>query len=158
MATWSRAEELLRVKLGSKAGKAAVARSPLRASSPRRVDGTTGALVEVNCETDFVTQERFVPGLRQGAAPSWSRRNDPADVAALSALPTAQDGFGPTRRGRAQGPDRQDRREHVDPPLQALRRRRPARAATCTARASACWSSTRATRSRRRTSRCTSRR
>ena len=55
------------------------------------------------------------------------RRTNPADVAALSALPLQPGRLRPDGRGRAQGPDRQDRREHVDPPLQALRRRRQAR-------------------------------
>jgi len=46
---------LLRVKLGSKASKASsrVAAEGVVAAS---VDGTTGALVEVNCETDFVAR------------------------------------------------------------------------------------------------------
>jgi elongation factor Ts len=89
-----RAEELLRVKLGSKAGKAAsrIAAEGVVAAS---VDGTTGALVEVNCETDFVTKnESFLAFARSLAALVAER--DPADVAALSALPLAQDGFGPT--------------------------------------------------------------
>ena len=47
-------------------------------------------------------------------------KNNPADVAALGALPLAGR-LRPDGRRRAQGPDRQDRREHVDPPLQALR-------------------------------------
>jgi elongation factor Ts len=53
----ARAEEILRVKLGSKAGKAAsrVTAEGIVASS---INGTTGALLEVNCETDFVFKER----------------------------------------------------------------------------------------------------
>ena len=43
-----RAEELMRVKLGSKAGNAA-SRSPPRASSPRRCRARPRAMVEVNC-------------------------------------------------------------------------------------------------------------
>src|SRR5215510_10802411 len=70
----SRAEEILRVKLGNKAGKAA----------------------------SRITAEGVV-----GAAAVTGRLR-------------------PDRRGRAQGADRQDRREHVDPPLQALRRWRQA--------------------------------
>jgi elongation factor Ts len=59
------------------------------------VDGTTGALVEVNCETDFVSKnESFLAFVK--AAAELVAKNNPADVAALSALPYAQDGFGPT--------------------------------------------------------------
>jgi elongation factor Ts len=50
-----RAEELLRVKLGSKAGKAA-SRITAEGVVAAAVDGTTGALVEINCETDFVSK------------------------------------------------------------------------------------------------------
>ena len=50
-----KAEELLRVKLGSKAGKAA-SRITAEGVVSAFVDGTTGALVEVNCETDFVSK------------------------------------------------------------------------------------------------------
>jgi len=89
-----RAEEILRVKLGNKAGKAA-SRITAEGVITASVDGTTGALVEVNCETDFVSKNddflafaRAVAGLVAGG--------NPADVAALSALPLAQAGFGPT--------------------------------------------------------------
>src|SRR3954463_2763493 len=89
-----RAEELLRVKLGSKAGKAA-SRITAEGVVAASVDGTTGALVEVNCETDFVSKnDSFL-----AFAKAWAElvaKNDPADVAALSALPHAQDSFGPT--------------------------------------------------------------
>jgi elongation factor Ts len=51
----ARAEEILRVKLGNKAGKAA-ARITAEGVVAAAVDGTTGALVEVNCETDFVAR------------------------------------------------------------------------------------------------------
>src|SRR4030095_3104762 len=50
-----KAEELLRVKLGSKAGKAA-SRITAEGVVAAAVEGSTGALVEVNCETDFVTK------------------------------------------------------------------------------------------------------
>jgi elongation factor Ts len=89
-----RAEELLRVKLGNKAGKAAsrIAAEGVIAAS---VSGTTGALVEVNCETDFVSKNESFLAFVQACANLVAQRN-PADVAALSALPHAQDGFGPT--------------------------------------------------------------
>ena len=97
----ARAEELLRVKLGSKAGKAAsrIAAEGVVAAS---VSGTTGALVEVNCETDFVTKNDSFLALVKACADLVAKHN-PADVAALSALPYSQDGFGPSvedvRRG-----------------------------------------------------------
>jgi elongation factor Ts len=89
-----RAEELLRVKLGSKASKASsrIAAEGVVAIS---VDGTTGAIVEVNCETDFVTKNDSFLALAKALAELVATKN-PADVAALAALPLAQDGFGPT--------------------------------------------------------------
>jgi elongation factor Ts len=96
-----KAEELLRVKLGSKAGKAA-SRVTAEGVVSAFVDGTTGALVEVNCETDFVTKNDSFLALAKAIA-ELIAKNNPADIAALSALPYAQDGFGPTvedvRRG-----------------------------------------------------------
>jgi elongation factor Ts len=89
-----RAEELLRVKLGNKAGKAA-SRITAEGVVAASVSGTTGALVEVNCETDFVSKNESFLAFTKAAADLVSRSN-PADVAALSALPYSQDGFGPT--------------------------------------------------------------
>ncbi len=66
----AKAEELLRVKLGSKAGKAA-SRVTAEGVVATSVDGTTGALVEVNCETDFVTKNDSFLAFAK-AAPSWS--------------------------------------------------------------------------------------
>lgn len=89
-----RAEEILRVKLGNKAGKAA-ARITAEGVVAASVQGTTGALVEINCETDFVSKnDAFLAFARSCAELVASQA--PADVAALSALPLAQDGFGPT--------------------------------------------------------------
>ena len=90
----AKAEELLRVKLGTKAGKAAsrVTAEGVVASS---ISGTTGALIEVNCETDFVTKNDSFLALAKAAAELIVKHN-PADVAALGALPYSQDGFGPT--------------------------------------------------------------
>jgi len=89
-----RAEELLRVKLGSKAGKAA-SRITAEGVVAASVEGSTGALVEVNCETDFVSKNESFLAFAKACADLVARR-DPADVAALSALPYEQDGFGPT--------------------------------------------------------------
>jgi len=90
----AKAEELLRVKLGTKAGKAAsrVTAEGVVASS---ISGSTGALIEVNCETDFVTKNDSFLALTKAAAELIAKHN-PADVAALGALPYSQDGFGPT--------------------------------------------------------------
>ncbi len=97
----ARAEEILRVKLGSKAGKAA-ARVTAEGVVTIAMDGVTGAMIEVNCETDFVTKNDSFLALAQAAA-TLVAKHHPADVAALSALPYSQDGFGPTledvRRG-----------------------------------------------------------
>lgn len=89
-----RAEEILRVKLGNKAGKAA-ARITAEGVIAAAVDGSTGALVEVNCETDFVSKNESFLAFVKSCAELVSKQN-PADIAALSALPLEQDGFGPT--------------------------------------------------------------
>ena len=89
-----RAEEILRIKLGNKAGKAA-SRITAEGVVAAAVDGSTGAMVEVNCETDFVSKNESFLGFAKAAA-SLVAQHDPADVAALSALAYSQDGFGPT--------------------------------------------------------------
>ena len=89
-----RAEEILRVKLGNKAGKAA-SRVTAEGVISASVNGTTGALIEVNCETDFVSKNESFLGFVKSCAELVAAHN-PADVAALSALPLSQDGFGPT--------------------------------------------------------------
>jgi elongation factor Ts len=90
----ARAEEILRVKLGSKAGKAA-SRVTAEGVIAAAVDGTTGAVGAVNCETDFVTKNDSFLALVKACAALIAEHN-PADVAALSALPLTQDSFGPT--------------------------------------------------------------
>ena len=89
-----RAEEILRVKLGNKAGKAA-ARITAEGVIAASVQGTTGALLEINCETDFVSKNDAFLAFARSCAELVAAQA-PADVAALSALPLAQDGFGPT--------------------------------------------------------------
>ena len=89
-----RAEELLRVKLGSKAGKAA-SRITAEGVIAAAVDGTTGAMVEINCETDFVSKNDSFLAFAKACADLVMKSN-PADVAALAALPYQQDSFGPT--------------------------------------------------------------
>ncbi|KAF1043396.1 translation elongation factor Ts [Xylophilus sp.] len=89
-----KAEELLRVKLGNKAGKAA-SRVTAEGVVSSFVDGKTGALVEVNSETDFVSKNDSFIALAKAVAELVARHN-PADLAALAALPYEQDTFGPT--------------------------------------------------------------
>jgi elongation factor Ts len=97
----TRAEEILRVKLGNKAGKAA-SRITAEGVVAAAVEGSTGALVEINCETDFVSKNDSFLAFAKACAHLVASKN-PADVAALSALALSQDGFGPTvedvRRG-----------------------------------------------------------
>ena len=89
-----RAEEILRVKLGSKASKASsrIAAEGVVAAS---VSGTTGAMVELNCETDFVTKNDSFLAFAQALADVVAK-GELADVAALSAAPLSLEGFGPT--------------------------------------------------------------
>jgi elongation factor Ts len=89
-----RAEEILRVKLGNKAGKAA-SRITAEGVVAASVQGATGALIEVNCETDFVSKNESFLAFVKSCADLVATHN-PADIAALSALPLSQDGFGPT--------------------------------------------------------------
>lgn len=91
---FEKAEEILRVKLGNKAGKAA-SRVTAEGVIAFHSEGTVGALVEINCETDFVTKNdsflAFTDAVVKGIV-----KNNPADVAAISAMPLSLDGFGPT--------------------------------------------------------------
>ena len=80
-----KAEEILRVKLGSKASKAA-SRVTAEGVVASYVSGNVGALVEVNCETDFVTKNDEFLALANACAKLIAEKN-PADVAALSVLP-----------------------------------------------------------------------
>jgi len=90
----AKAEEILRVKLGSKAGKAA-ARVTAEGVVASFIDGHNGALIEVNCETDFVTKNDSFIALAKAAAELVVKHN-PANIDALGALSYSQDGFGPT--------------------------------------------------------------
>ncbi|MCB2070555.1 MAG: translation elongation factor Ts, partial [Ottowia sp.] len=62
-----KAEELLRVKLGTKAGKAA-SRVTAEGVVTASIEGATGAMLEVNCETDFVTKNDSFLAMAQAAA------------------------------------------------------------------------------------------
>ena len=94
----NKAEELLRIKLGNKASKAA---SRLAAEGIvgifRSPDGTCAAMVEVNCETDFVAKNddfvQFVKNLAEIIA-----TKNPASLEALSALPMGGTNIEETRK------------------------------------------------------------
>ncbi|MEO6749568.1 MAG: translation elongation factor Ts [Casimicrobiaceae bacterium] len=85
----TKAEDLLRIKSGAKASKAAS-----RVASEGVIglyvapDGKTAAMIEVNCETDFVSRndefKAYVNEVAQVIA-----RDDPADAAALGAAKLA---------------------------------------------------------------------
>jgi elongation factor Ts len=90
----ARAEEILRVKLGNKAGKAA-SRVTAEGVIAAAVAGNVGAVIEVNCETDFVSKNDAFLAFANALAALVAEHN-PADVAALSTLPLAQETFGPT--------------------------------------------------------------
>ncbi len=93
----AKAEEILRVKLGNKASKAAA-----RVTAEGVVglflaaDGKTAAMVEVNCETDFVAKNDDFLALVNGCA-RLVAENNPADVDALSALPFGEGSVETTR-------------------------------------------------------------
>ena len=87
-------QEILRVKLGTKAGKAA-SRVTAEGVVVASIGDKVGSLVEVNCETDFVTKNDSFLALAQGAADLIVKHN-PQDLSALAALPFSLDGFGPT--------------------------------------------------------------
>ena len=86
----AKAEEILRVKLGNKATKAAT-----RIAAEGVVglylaaDGKLGALLEVNSETDFVAKNDEFIALAKGCVELVAKQN-PVDVAALSALPMGE--------------------------------------------------------------------
>jgi elongation factor Ts len=89
-----RAEEILRVKLGSKAGKAS-SRITAEGVVAASVAADSGALIEVNCETDFVSKNDDFLAFANALA-DLVAQHDPVDLDALSALPMAIAGFGPT--------------------------------------------------------------
>src|SRR5438270_2578071 len=83
----AKAEELLRIRLGNKASRAA-ARTAAEGVVAVHVapDAKTGAIVEVNCETDFVAKTADFREFAASLAELVTRRS-PADLAALNALP-----------------------------------------------------------------------
>ena len=81
-----KAEELLRIKSGAKASKAAARVAAEGAvGTSISADGKVAAMVEVNCETDFVAKNPDFAAFAKGLAELVVAGN-PADVAALSAM------------------------------------------------------------------------
>jgi elongation factor Ts len=97
-----KAEELLRIKSGAKASKAA-ARVAAEGTVGTFIsaDGKVAAMVEVNCETDFVARNpdfaEFAKGLAQLVA-----AGNPADVAALTAMKLGDKSVEETRQALVQ--------------------------------------------------------
>ncbi len=116
----AKAEEILRVKLGNKASKAA---SRVAAEGVvgmyQSADGKLGAMVEVNCETDFVAKNDDFLAL----AKALRRTGGHAQPGRRGGAVGAADGRGHGRVD-AHRTGRQDRREHVDPPLHPHRGQR----------------------------------
>jgi elongation factor Ts len=85
----AKAEDLLRIKSGAKASKAAgrVAAEGVVGAYLAH-DGKLAAMVELNCETDFVSRNEDFVAFAKALAQLVAEKN-PADVAALAALPLA---------------------------------------------------------------------
>ena len=84
-----KAEELLRIKSGAKASKAA-SRVAADGAIGTFLEGKVGALVEVNAETDFVAKNPDFVAFTKNLAELVAKQ-DPADVAALSNLTIGAD-------------------------------------------------------------------
>lgn len=86
----AKAEEILRVKLGNRATKAAT-----RVAAEGVIglylspDGKLASMVELNSETDFVAKNEEFVALAKACAELVANQN-PADVAALAALPLGE--------------------------------------------------------------------
>jgi elongation factor Ts len=82
----AKAEEILRVKLGNKASKASArVTAEGLVGVQLNAGGKLGAIVEVNCETDFVAKNEDFLAFAKTLAELVAKEN-PADVAALSQL------------------------------------------------------------------------
>ena len=83
------AEEQMRIKSGAKASKAATrVTAEGVVSAFVSADGKTGAVVEVNCETDFVAKNDDFQAFAKSVAETVTA-NNPADIAELSGLTIA---------------------------------------------------------------------
>lgn len=79
-----KAEEILRIKSGAKAGKLA-GRTAAEGVLAYAINGNVGALVEVNCETDFVAKDAGFVAFANSVAKTAAEKK-PASVEELSAL------------------------------------------------------------------------
>jgi elongation factor Ts len=97
-----KAEELLRIRSGAKASKAAsrVAAEGV-VGAWLSADAKVGALVELNCETDFVAKNDDFAAFSKSLAEIVATRN-PKDVAELSSLQTAGGSMEEKRQGLVQ--------------------------------------------------------
>jgi elongation factor Ts len=94
----ARAEELLRIRLGSKASKAATRTAGEGVIAVHVApDAKTGAIVEVNCETDFVAKNEDFLKFAASLAELAANRN-PLDLSALNALPLSSATVEETRK------------------------------------------------------------
>lgn len=87
----AKAEEILRIKSGAKAGKLA-GRTAAEGVIASAVEGNVGALVEINCETDFVAKDEGFLAFAKAVAQAVVSGN-PATLEALAEVKTA-DGVG----------------------------------------------------------------
>ena len=79
-----KAEEILRIKSGAKAGKLA-GRTAAEGVLAYAIEGKAGALVEVNCETDFVAKDAGFVAFAQSVAKVAAEKK-PATIEELAAL------------------------------------------------------------------------
>ena len=80
----AKAEEILRIKSGAKASKLA-GRTAAEGVLAYAIEGNVGALVEVNCETDFVAKDAGFIAFAQSVAKTAAEKK-PATVEALAEL------------------------------------------------------------------------
>ena len=80
----AKAEEILRIKSGAKASKLA-GRTAAEGVLAYAIEGQVGALVEVNCETDFVAKDTGFIAFAQSVAKTAAEKK-PATVEALAEL------------------------------------------------------------------------
>lgn len=81
-----KAEEILRIKSGAKAGKLA-GRTAAEGVVAEYVDGKIGAVAEINCETDFVAKDASFMAFAQAVAKAVAVHN-PASLEALAEAKT----------------------------------------------------------------------
>lgn len=85
---FDKAEEILRIKSGAKAGKLA-GRTAAEGVLAYAINGNVGALVEVNCETDFVAKDAGFVEFANFVAKTAAEKK-PASVEELSELVEAE--------------------------------------------------------------------